>query len=103
MKDFLTLTEMVRQARRNLDRNVWDYLVGGAETESALRRNRYGLDSWVFKPRILNDVSQTDVGTSLLGVDVRLPVIMPPIGSVQLFEAGGASRVAQACREFGFL
>jgi len=103
MKDFLTLTEMVKRARINLNRHVWDYLVGGAETESALNRNRYGLDSWVFKPRILNDVSEVDVTSTLLGQPVRLPVVLPPIGSVQLFEAGGAASVARAAQEFGVL
>jgi isopentenyl diphosphate isomerase/L-lactate dehydrogenase-like FMN-dependent dehydrogenase len=103
MQDFLTLTEMVQRARMNLNRHVWDYLVGGAETESALRRNRHGLDSWVFKPRILNDVSSVEVRSNVLGQDVRLPVLMPPIGSVQLFEAGGAASVATACQEFGVL
>ena len=103
MKDFLTLTEMVKFARRNLNRHHWDYLVGAADTESALCRNRFGLDSWVFRPRILNDVSEVDCRTTMLGVDIRIPVVMPPIGSLQVFEAGGASTVAQACAEFGVL
>jgi len=103
MKDFHTLTEMVKHARFKLNRNHWDYLVGAAETESALCRNRYGLDSWVFKPRILNDVSEVDFRTTMLGVDLRIPVVMPPIGSVQVFDASGASGVAQACKDFGVL
>lgn len=103
MPEFLTLHEIVRQAKRNLDQGSWDYLVGGADTESALRRNRGGVESWVFKPRILNDVSDVQVSTSLLGVPLRIPVLMPPIGSVQVFEEGGAASVAQAVDEFGIL
>ena len=103
MPEFLTLHEIVRQAKRILDQGSWDYLVGGADTESALRRNRGGVESWVFKPRILNDVSDVQVSTSLLGVPLRIPVLMPPIGSVQVFEEGGAASVAQAVDEFGIL
>ncbi len=103
MPEFLTLHEIVRQARRNLPQNDWDYLVGGADSESALRRNRAGVDSWVFKPRILNDVSEVDTAAELLGVPLRIPVLLPPIGSVQVFEAGGGESVARAAREFGVL
>ncbi len=103
MPDFLTLHEIIRQARRNLDQATWDYLVGGADSESALRRNRAGVDSWVFKPRILNDVSEVHVASEFLGVPMRIPVIMPPIGSIQVFEEGGGASVARAVKEFGIM
>jgi glycolate oxidase len=38
--DFLTLHEFIQAARINLNQNIWDYLVGGTETETTLRRNR---------------------------------------------------------------
>ncbi|MEZ5559436.1 MAG: alpha-hydroxy acid oxidase [Pseudomonadales bacterium] len=100
---FLTLQQIVRAGRTNLDRNSWDYLIGGADSESALKRNRFGIDSWVYRPRILNDVSDVRASTSLLGVPLRIPVLLPPIGSLQLFEAGGGSSAALAAREFGVL
>jgi len=101
--EFLTLHEIVKKARQNLDQGSWDYLIGGADTESALRRNRAGVESWVFKPRILNDVSDVQCSTELLGSPLRIPVIMPPIGSVQVFEESGAAGVARAVQEFGIL
>jgi isopentenyl diphosphate isomerase/L-lactate dehydrogenase-like FMN-dependent dehydrogenase len=101
--NFRTLQEIVRAAKENLSREAWDYLVGGADTESSVRRNRAGLDAWVFRPRILNDVSEVDVTTELLGTPLRIPVMLPPIGSVQLFEAGGGESVARAAAEFGVL
>ena len=48
MGDFKTLTDIVRSARSNLDKGDWDYLVGAADTEASLRRNRGALDSWTF-------------------------------------------------------
>ena len=103
MPEFLTLHEIVRQAKRNLHQGSWDYLIGGADSESALRRNRAGVDSWVFKPRILNDVSEVHADTELLGTPLRIPVVMPPIGSIQVFEEGGGASVAEAVQEFGIL
>ena len=103
MPNFLTLHEIVKQARRNLDQGAWDYLVGGADSESSLRRNRAGVDAWVFKPRILNDVSEVNTESELLGTRLRIPVVMPPIGSIQVFEEGGAASVARAVQEFGIL
>jgi len=100
---FLTLHEIAKRAKQNLDKNQWDYLIGGADTESALKRNRYSVDSWVFRPRILNEVSGVSANTELLGVPLRIPVVMPPIGSIQVFEEGGGESVARAAAEFGVL
>ncbi len=103
MPEFLTLSEIVKKAREKLDQGAWDYLRGGADTESAVRRNREAVESWVFKPRVLNDVSSVDATTEFLGVPLRIPVVMPPIGSVQIFEEGGGASVARAAKEFGIL
>jgi len=101
MPQFLTLHEIARSARVNLSANVWDYLVGAAETEATLKRNRLGLDSLAFRPRVLNDVSEVDTSAELLGAQLRVPVVLAPIGSLQVFESGGGASVAQAAAEFG--
>ncbi len=44
--DFQTNEEVVRAARRALDQAGWDYLVGGAESETTMRRNRAAFDKW---------------------------------------------------------
>ncbi|MGC2086388.1 MAG: alpha-hydroxy-acid oxidizing protein, partial [Bradyrhizobium sp.] len=41
---FQNLHEFIRKARAQLNQNAWDYIVGGAETETTLRRNRMALD-----------------------------------------------------------
>ena len=41
---FQNLHEFVTQARINLNRNNWDYLIGGSETETTLARNRLALE-----------------------------------------------------------
>ena len=52
---FQTLHEIVHAARETLSQNIWDYLRGGTETETTLKRNRMALDAIAFKPRVLRD------------------------------------------------
>ena len=101
--DFLLLQEFVKSARARLPRAVWDYVIGGAETETTLRRNRQGLDALAFRPRVLRDVSEIDCSATVLGVDVRLPVLLAPIGSLQDLDPGAGASAARGAGEFGVL
>ncbi len=98
---FQTLHEIVRAARVNLAPGPWDYLIGGTETETTLKRNRLALDSLAFRPRVLRDVSKIDCSTTFLGKPARLPVLLAPIGSIETFAPGGGATAAQASAEFG--
>src|SRR5919108_4353373 len=99
--DFVTNQEIITQARRNLSQNVWDYLTGGAESETTMRRNRFGLDSLGFRPRVLTDASRIDATTIFLGHKLRIPVMLAPIGSLQSITPEGGVAVAKAAQEFG--
>ena len=98
---FQNLHEFVKVARQNLDRNNWDYLIGGSESETTLARNRLALDSLGFRPRVLRDVSNVDCSRTLFGKKLRLPVLCAPVGSLQNFDPGGGATVAAATAEFG--
>lgn len=101
--DARTLTELVRRARERLPDAHWDYLVGAAETETGLHRNRAGLNALSFRPRILNDVSSVRCGGELLGQSLRIPVLLAPLGSMQLFDEQGSAAAARAAAKFGVL
>src|ERR1700736_2914810 len=98
---FQNLHEFVKAARTNLNRNNWDYLIGGAETETTLARNRLALDALGFRPRVLCDVSEADCSRSLFGRKLRIPVLLAPVASLQVFEPAGGATVAKAATEFG--
>ena len=98
---FQTLSELVKQARLNLAQGPWDYMIGGAETETTLRRNRQALDSVAFRPRVLRNVSKIDATSTFFGRPVRIPVMVAPVGSVESFTPGGGATVARATGEFG--
>ena len=98
---FQTLHEIVKAARHNLAPGPWDYLMGGTETETTLRRNRQALDSLAFRPRVLRDVRGVDPSSTLFGRRVRLPVMLAPIGSIESFAPGGGATAAIGSGEFG--
>ena len=62
---FQTLHEIVRAAQMALAPGPWDYLAGGTETETTLRRNRQALDSIAFRPRVLRNVAKIDSTSTL--------------------------------------
>jgi glycolate oxidase len=101
--NFMTLQEMVKLARGALTRGDWDYLVGAAETETSMKRNRLAIDRLALKARVLNDVTEARVARSLLGVPLRIPVLLAPIGSLQVFERGGGQSAAEGAGRFGVM
>src|SRR5437879_12735731 len=91
---FQTLHEIVRAAKNRLPAGEWDYLMGGTETETTLRRNRLARDSIAFRPRVLRNVSRLDASSTFLGRPVRTPVTLAPTGSVAPSTPRGAATAA---------
>ena len=99
--DFEVLHEFIRKARTNLNQNIWDYLIGGTETETSVRRNRLALDSIALRPRVLVDVSEIDCSWDFFGKRIRLPIALAPVGSLESFEPGGGATAAAGAGAFG--
>ncbi len=102
-EEFQNLHEFVRKARTNLNQNAWDYIVGAAETETTMRRNRMALDEIAFRPRVLRNVAHVDASSAeLFGRKLRLPVMMAPVGALEIFDSvGAAASVARGAGRFG--
>ena len=65
--EILTTTELVALAKKRLPEAAWDFIVGGAETETTIIRNRHALDSIAFRPRVLRNVEACDSRDDFLG------------------------------------
>jgi isopentenyl diphosphate isomerase/L-lactate dehydrogenase-like FMN-dependent dehydrogenase len=100
-EEFQNLHEFVRKARINLNQNAWDYIVGAAETETTLRRNRMALDEIAFRPRVLRDVSKIDASVETFSRKLRLPLLLAPVGALETFDPGSAATVARGADRFG--
>jgi glycolate oxidase len=98
---FQNLHELVAKARANLNQNAWDYIVGGTETETTLRRNRMALDEIAFRPRVLRDVGKVDASVEAMGRKLRLPVLLAPVGALETFDPGGGAAVVRGAATFG--
>jgi isopentenyl diphosphate isomerase/L-lactate dehydrogenase-like FMN-dependent dehydrogenase len=101
MGDFLTIPEIIEAAQAKLSQAVWDYASGGAETEATLRRNRSAIERWVFRPKVLVNVRHRDLSTSFLGHRLSMPVMLAPIGSIELFHPDAALAAARAAARMG--
>ena len=96
-----TLHEFVKAAKMRTHPDAWDYLTGGTETETTLRRNRASIDRIALRPRILRDVSKIDTTSTFLGKKVRLPVMMGPVGGLTSFHEDAGKEVARGAGKFG--
>src|SRR5688572_954907 len=101
--EFLSLQEIVLAARRKLPQYLWDHLSGGSDSETTLLRNRQALDSLALRQRVLVDVRNIDITTTLLGQTLSLPVFLAPVGGFVGFvnPDAGAIPVARAAVAHG--
>lgn len=89
------------QARRRVPRAVFDYTDGAAGQELAARRAREALEGVVFHPRVLRDVSNVDLSTTVLGRETALPFGLAPTGFTRMMHHQGELAVARSARRFG--
>jgi L-lactate oxidase len=92
------IDDLEQMAANVIPSGGFDYIYGGAETEGTMRRNISAFDNIEIYPRVLTGVDMPDISTSILGVDISLPVIAAPAAAHGLAhvsaEAGSARGVA---------
>src|SRR5256885_16277206 len=97
---FETVEEARRRARRRLPRSVYLALVAGAEKGVTLQDNLAAFSELRFAPpRIANLPAARELATSVLGLQIALPVIASPTGVQAVHpegEAGGGRGAARA-------
>ena len=101
IKEAQTLGQVVQLAKTNSKSESWNWLIGGAETESTLKRNRQSLDQLAFRPRVLRSVDNIDTTTKLFGKNSILPIFLAPIGGLVQLNPMGSVAPAKAAKEFG--
>jgi (S)-mandelate dehydrogenase len=88
-------------ARKRLPRLAFDYLDGGAEDGDALRRNVDAYGQWLFRPRVLTDVSQCSLTTHFFGRAAAAPLVVGPTGLNGLFWPHADELLARAASSSG--
>jgi 4-hydroxymandelate oxidase len=97
----VNLFDVERLAIGRLSRDVADYFAGGAEDEVSLRANRADFEALGLRPRYLVDVSRIDPRTTVLGTEVRFPVLVAPTGFQLLAHQDGERATARAAAAAG--
>ena len=92
----VSINDFREAARRRLPRFLFDYADGGALGEETLRRNVSDLEQVLIRQRVLQDVAQVDLSTSLFGRRQSLPMALGPIGIGGMFRRRGEVQAARA-------
>src|SRR5215475_264084 len=89
-----------RRARKRLPGSVYGALLAGSERGQTLEQNVAAFAELGFAPHVAGLAAQRDLGTTVLGQPVSLPVIISPTG-VQAVHPDGELAVARAAAARG--
>ncbi|GGY84665.1 L-lactate dehydrogenase [Cellvibrio zantedeschiae] len=95
IEDYRTL------ARKRLPHFLFEYIDGGAFSETTLRNNSADLQTIALRQRVLRDVSSVSTATTLFGKEYAMPLGLSPIGIAGLNARRGEVQAAQAAEEAG--
>ena len=77
----VNLFEYEEIAKGRLNPGDYDFIAGGATDEITIRRTRAVFDSIMMRPRMMVDISQRDLSTTVLGQRIDFPVMLDPAGN----------------------
>jgi 4-hydroxymandelate oxidase len=99
----VNLYDFEAAALARLPRPIRDYYCGGANDEITLERNRAAYEAIPIHYRVLRDVSQRDLSTSVLGIPLSMPIVVAPTACHQLAHPDGELATARAAGAAGTL
>lgn len=88
-------------ARQKMSPAAWAYMDGGAGEESTMKNNREAFDREHIQPKMMQDNAAADFSSRLLGIDLKFPLLVAPIGALDMITPHADLQVAGACRETG--
>lgn len=89
------------QARAFLTPDAFAYIAGGAGLERTMARNRAAFDERHIVPRMLRDVSARDTGIDLFGRRLPMPLLLAPIGVLEMVHREADLAVGRAAAALG--
>jgi lactate 2-monooxygenase len=88
-------------ARKALNPEAFAYIAGGAGAERTVAANRAAFGRWQVWPRPLRDVSERDLSIDFLGIRRPTPLLLAPLGVMELAHARADFAVARAAASLG--
>ncbi|MGQ7241837.1 FMN-dependent L-lactate dehydrogenase LldD [Salinicola sp. V024] len=90
-----------RAAQRRVPRFLFDYLDGGAVTESTMRGNVEALQAIPLRQRVLQGGGTPTLETQVLGSRWEMPVALAPVGATGMYARRGEVQAARAAEKAG--
>jgi 4-hydroxymandelate oxidase len=100
-KRFASIQDYEDHAAASLPQMVFDYFRGGAGDEWTLRENHRAFSNWELRPRVLVDVGERSMATTVLGRELRLPVLIAPTAFQRMAHPDGEVASARAAAAEG--
>ncbi len=97
----INLFEYEAIAKQHLEPMTLDYYQSGAWDEITLRENRLAINRYQLRPRMLVDVSQRDLTTTILGQSLAVPILIAPMAFHCLAHPEGEIATAKAAANNG--
>jgi L-lactate dehydrogenase (cytochrome) len=101
MKTVTCIEDLRTLARRRVPRAFFDYADSGSYNEETLRANRADLESIKLRQRVLVDVSERSLATTIIGQKVAAPFALAPIGLCGMQHGDGEILAARAAHAAG--
>ncbi|CAI0545008.1 unnamed protein product [Linum tenue] len=101
MEEITNVMEFEEIARQKLPKMVYDYYASGAEDQWTLKENRNAFSRILFRPRILVDVSNIDLTTTVMGFKISMPIMIAPTAMLKMAHPDGEYATARAASAAG--
>jgi lactate 2-monooxygenase len=93
--------DLERLARETMPEKAANYVFAGAGTEDTMLANREAFRRRRIVPRMLRDVSERDLSTTVLGTQLPAPLLLAPIGVQKAVHEDGELGTARAAAVVG--
>ena len=88
-------------AERAMSPQAFAYVAAGAGNEATKRANEEGFHRWRIVPRMLRDVSRRDLSTEIFGRRIAAPLLLSPVGVLEMAHRDADAAVARAAAAEG--
>lgn len=95
------LSNLEQKAKSTLSSRAFEYIAGGAGFHHTVSQNRSAFDQYKIIPRMLNDVSERDTSVDILGTKLPTPLLLSPVGVLELCHRDADLAVAKAAAATG--
>jgi len=90
-----------RLAKKRLPGPIFHYIDGAADDEVTYRRNTQAYEECDLVPNVLAGVETVDLSTTVMGIDLDIPLFLSPTALQRLFHHEGERAVARAAEKYG--